>query len=138
MKFNLRHILLGISAIALGVVVWISITNFLDHHGDGLNTKQLETTLRSLNELDPESDVSGRIKTGDFRYVGCTGEPGGPFFPGIPQSEWQRIREEKNFWTLNGTSDAIESHHHHQLINRARVYAERFNIVMKSKRYPVK
>lgn len=76
----------------------------------------------------PETDASKRFKSGDTKFAGCWGEPGGPFFPGIPQSDWEQIRSTKNYWTLDGTTDAIESNHHLELIDRAWAYTERYNI----------
>lgn len=134
MRFTLRHFLLGVFAVALIVAAWIAVTDHFDHQGDGYSTKQLETVLNSVNESNPVEDVSERINDGDYRYAGCWGEPGGPYFPGVPQSEWQRIRESKNYWTLDGTTDAIESRHHHRLIQRACRYAERYNTSLESRK----
>ena len=82
MKFTLRHTLLAVAAIALIIAAWIATANHIDHQGDGYSVEQLEAALRSVDETDPESDVSRRTNSGDFRFAGCWGEPGGPFFPG--------------------------------------------------------
>ena len=133
MNSTLRHTLIGATTIAMVVAGWIAIKNYFDHQGDGYKTEQLETALGSVNEADPIVDVSGRISDGDYCYAGCWGTAGGPFFPGVPQTEGQRIRDSNNYWTLDGTTDAIESPHHHRLIKRAWRYAERYNTYLQSK-----
>ena len=134
MKFTLRHTLLAVAAIALIIAAWIATANHIDHQGDGYSVEQLEAALRSVDETDPESDVSRRTNSRDFRFAGCWGEPGGPFFPGVPQSEWQGIRDAKDYWTFDGTTDALESRHHHRLIDRAWQYAKRYNADLKSRK----
>ena len=95
---------------------------------DSWNTTKLEKALSLLNEKEPEADAKLQFDSNGPRIAGCWGEPGGPFFPGISETEWIKIRQEKRFWTIDGTTDAIESRRHSKLIDRAWAYAESYKV----------
>lgn len=55
MKFTLRHLLLGISVIAVIFACWMAVDNFLDHQGDGLKRStyfRLEYVVRKFYRLN--------------------------------------------------------------------------------------
>jgi len=90
----------------------------------------LEVALRNLNEKAPSVDANLHFTQGNLKYVACIGEAPGPYFPNIPESEWNSIREKGNYWIIEGTSDAIESQKHLKLIDRASAYASEYNTKM--------
>lgn len=123
----MREILIVCALLAVAISCWKAGTVLFDRLHDGVNATRLDRVLNSLNEETPARDVEKNQSRGDYRYVGCWGEPGGPFFPGVAESKWPAIRQRKQYWTLDGTTNAIESNHHKQLINRAWQYARRYN-----------
>lgn len=93
----------------------------------GQDTKTLETTLAQLNVSDPSEDARRNADDGDFRFAACLGEAPGQYFPSVPRNDWDGIWSEKDYWMIDGTSDAIESDYHMRLIERAVEYAEGYN-----------
>lgn len=103
MKFNLKHLLGVVFLVSLALAGWRVYLNFQFHSGDGPNVECLELILKDLNESDPSKDATDRIKTGDMRcFAGYWGEPGGPFFPGVPYLIG------KTFETLDNTGLSME------------------------------
>lgn len=101
------------------------------HAGDGEGVRLLLESLAPLNEDSPASDADARFANGDTRFVGYNCGPWGPCFPGIPHANWSSIWEAESYWMIFGTSDALESNYHGDLVKRAETYAEGFNIRMK-------
>jgi hypothetical protein len=80
-----------------------------------------------LNLKEPGRDANRNVKNGDIRFAACLGEAPGPDFPAVPQTRWQVIRDEDDYWMIKGTSDAIESNYHEALIERSVLYASNYN-----------
>jgi len=94
------------------------------------NVDRLNRALAKLDETNPESDARQKYQLGDRRFAACIGEAPGPYFPKLAHEEWLEVRKTKDFWIIQGTSDAIESTKHRKLIDRAVEYAGRFNAEM--------
>ncbi|MDA7868016.1 PTS sugar transporter subunit IIA [Akkermansiaceae bacterium] len=84
-------------------------------------------SLSELNLKEPGRDATRNFKNGDIRFAACLGEAPGPYFPAVPQTRWQFIRDEDDYWMIKGTSDAIESKYHEALIERSVLYASNYN-----------
>jgi len=93
----------------------------------GTATKQLDYSLSELNLKGAGRDANRNFKNGDIRFAACLGEAPGPYFPAVPQTRWQFIRDEDDYWMIKGTSDAIESKYHEALIERSVLYASNYN-----------
>ncbi len=129
MKKNTAIILLAICMTVLGCGKYSP--------SKGSDTKKLEAVLSTLNETSPAADARNNAGKGDLRYAACLGEAPGPYFPSIPDEEWNEIMENKDYWMIEGTSDALESRYHEKLIQRAEKYAEAYNttiVEIRSKR----
>ena len=138
MRFSIRHLLALTFVIAIVIGAIIAIKDYreerkayLDRLGDGVQVERLEAILATLNESDPESDAKMHFDIGEIKYAACTGHAGKLKFSGIPESEWEPIRVNGNCWTIDESSDVLESGHHVQLIHRAWRYANRYNREMR-------
>lgn len=94
---------------------------------NGPATKRLTESLSALDLKNPENDARKSLNNGDDRFAALLGEAPGPYFPGVLHEKWPEIRKNRDFWMILGTSDAIESEYHSDLIERAEKYSIRFN-----------
>ncbi len=87
----------------------------------------LKTHLLLINLDAPESDLDARISHKDFRFIAIGGF--GMEFPGLKNKE---LLCTYGFRFITGTSDALESKEHGELMGSFRLYAQKYNIKMES------
>jgi len=87
----------------------------------------LKTYLLPINLETPESDLTARISHEDFRFIAIGGF--GVEYPGLKNKELLCIY---GFRYIIGTSDALESKEHRNLIQAFKNYAMRYNVKLES------
>ena len=88
-------------------------------------TEQLRITLQSLDLQRPAQDLDAALMAGDSRFVcvyGITADA-----PGVESLD-RPVLQRQGMKCLEGTSDAIESPEHNELIRRASRYARDYNV----------
>jgi hypothetical protein len=88
-------------------------------------TNQLRVTLQSLNLRHPDQDLEAALKSGDHRFVcvyGITEKA-----PGVEELDNAALQRQ-GMRCLEGTSDAVESPAHDELIRQAISYARDYNV----------
>ncbi len=90
-------------------------------------TDILKNELETLNIDNPKQDLTTKIGRDDFRFIGLYGYA--QYFPGIKENDYEFIKKHGTLM-FEGTSDVIESEEHSKLIQKAKQYAETYNITL--------
>lgn len=88
------------------------------------NVDILRGIISHLNIKKPESDLANNLKNGDKRFIGINGYT--CVVPGITESNSVLVSA-YGIHCLRGTSDAIDSFEHAQLMSIAIQYAKQYN-----------
>lgn len=84
----------------------------------------LKSELAFFNIQDLMSDLNKNIELKDYRFIGLYGY--GTYYPGVESEDYKYIIEHGSLF-IDGTSDAIESEEHGDLIQTAKKYVENYN-----------
>jgi hypothetical protein len=87
--------------------------------------------LGRLRYADPAKDLQVSMQKGDCRFVGLQGFT--IYVPGLNEPDLERYRAKYGVNVIKGTSDAIETPEHAELIEVGRDYAEHYNHLLLQK-----
>lgn len=120
--------------IALSLFAILMVSRVYANNGKELI---LQTELEMLSLENPKEDLTERIGRDDYRFIGLYGYAA--YFPGLSEYDY-RLVDKHGALMLEGTSDFIESEKHQALIQKAKRYAEIYNIALlkRIKEYNVK
>lgn len=88
---------------------------------------KIPQALRRIGDADPAKDFDEAIKNRDFRFVGIHGYA--LIVPGV-ENYYERYEKSNGVKTIEGTGDVILNEEHEQLQNKARSYAEKYNMLL--------
>jgi hypothetical protein len=115
------------------ILLYASILLFIINIPYTQASNTMETTLRNalqvLNLDNPKEDLTTKIGRDDLRFIGLYGYA--VFFPGVNQKDYPLI-DKYGILMIEGTSDAIESEEHAELIDKAILYGEIYNTALLS------
>jgi hypothetical protein len=118
MKMNRIYIILSIALLCLCFGFAEASEN---------NTAILKKELGSLNLTKPEKDLIKNIEANDFRFVCICGYT--CFAPGV-EKENIKLTEKYGLKCIKGTNDVIENKEYGDLMQSARDYAMKYNLLL--------
>jgi len=101
---------------------------FLESHPEAY----IKLQLYGLNEDNPESDAE--LDFGKSNHTCYELNGFAPYMPGVNTKLEIEFCKSVGITNFRGTADVVYSEEHGLLINRARNYAKRYNLVIISKR----
>lgn len=99
-----------------------------DLNPDTTQTAILKTYLLPIRLESPREDLELRIEHDDYRFIAIGGF--GMEFPGLRNKE---LLCQHGFRYISGTSDALESREHGELIQAFSEYAEQYNSLLEER-----